>query len=518
MIIGESLPVDRLHNLENLLDMYEYNELDVLVNEAMANAVDVFREYSIRPGKIDISFIQKNDGTCYLSFHNDAPPMSEKQFYSKRGYHMVSFSSKQKGKGIGFAGVGAKLFLVSKQGGEIITVTGKDKNNFMASKMYRSKEDVEFITTEKYSVKDIVEIPNYVHSYGTTYSVKLTPNAYRQLKEKLPSIIKFWWNYALITKQIIVKIDGKILSPWIPRGDQFKKEFKWKKQKIPAVCFVSKEIIPELRRHIVFTVFGKRIHNKQLDLAIRIKGDFANRVFCIVDLSVLADQLTSNKEAFKKNVSNHDCKSKVEEGFWKFLEDEKLLNVEFQQDIQVITNDLTKKLDQLLDTKEFKDLNPFLNPRTRTSLTLNDNGDTVVGEEPGNGASDESIIDGPPSDGTDRGIGDGTSLIEDEDAERIASKKEKKAKGLKLVFTKKLQTHLEEARVEPKAGAIVIDELHPMYHRYRNESNKLQNYNLMRIIIESLIRHKNESVNWDAKETMYRFRNLLHATLGIHNE
>ncbi len=515
MIIGESLPVDRLHNLENLLDMYEYNELDVLVNEAIANAVDVFREYSIKTGKIDISFTQKNDGTWYLSFHNDAPPMSEEQFYSKRGYHMVSFSSKQKGKGIGFAGVGAKLFLVSKQGGEIITITGKDKNNFMASKMYRTENDLEFRTTQKFSLKEIIEIPEYIHSYGTTYSVRLTKHAYQELREKLPAIIQFWWNYALITKQIIVKINGKLVSPWIPRGDKFKKEFPWKKQKIPALCFISKEKIPELRRHIVFTVFGKRIYNKELDLAIRIKGDFANRVFCIVDLSILANQLTSNKENFKKSIPNYDCKSKVEDGFWKFLEDQKLLNVEFQQDIQIVTNDLTKKLDELLDMKEFKDLNPFLNPRTRTTLTINDDGDTVVGEEPGDGASDGSLVDG--GDGSDRGIGDGTSLIEDEDAERIASKKEKKAKGLKLVFTKKLQTHSEEARVETKAGAIVIDELHPMYVRYKNESNKLQNYNLMRIVIEALIRHKNDSVDWDAKETMYRFRNLLHATLGIRN-
>ena len=58
---------------------------------------------------------------------------------------------------------------------------------------------------------------------------------------------------------------------------------------------------------------------------------------------------------------------------------------------------------------------------------------------------------------------DGSSLIEDNDADKIASRKEKKSKGLKLVFTKKLQIHNEEARVETKAGAIVIDELHPMY-------------------------------------------------------
>ena len=41
---GDLLPVDRVHNLENLAGMYEYNELDVLVNEAIANAKS---DYSI---------------------------------------------------------------------------------------------------------------------------------------------------------------------------------------------------------------------------------------------------------------------------------------------------------------------------------------------------------------------------------------------------------------------------------------------------------------------------------------
>ncbi|MDH3835058.1 MAG: hypothetical protein OES34_13010, partial [Nitrosopumilus sp.] len=70
------------------------------------------------------------------------------------------------------------------------------------------------------------------------------------------------------------------------------------------------------------------------------------------------------------------------------------------------------------------------------------------------------------------------------------------------------------ARVEPNAGAIIIDELHPMYTR-TSDTRKIQNYNLMRIVIEALIRHKNEEVEWDAKETMYRFRNLLHAVWGL---
>ena len=48
--------------------------------------------------------------------------------------------------------------------------------------------------------------------------------------------------------------------------------------------------------------------------------------------------------------------------------------------------------------------------------------------------------------------------------------------------------------------------------------NRLKNYNLMRIVISALIRHKNSAVAWDAEETMKQFTNLLHATLGIRNE
>lgn len=508
---GDPLPVDRLHNLENLLDMYEYNEKDVLVNEAIANAVDAFRDHSVKSGKIEITFTKKDSKVGYLTFHNNAPPMTEKQFYSESGYHKVSFSGKQKGQGIGFAGVGAKLFLVSKEGGQIITITGKGKNDFMASKMHRVLNDVKFKTTKKYPLKEILEIPQYSHKFGTAYSVRLTTRAYNELKQKLPAIIQFWWNYALLTKQITITIDNKTVSAWEPKGDKFKRSFQWKKQKIPALCYVSKELIPELRRHIVFTVYGKRITNRELDLAIRIKGDYSNRVFCIVDLSIFADQLTSNKENFKNSPAKNECISKIEAGFWKFLEEQKLLNVEFQQDTQIITNELTKRLDELLDTKAFKDLNPFLNPRQRTTLKVDENGDVIVTEEPGEGPGDG---EGGKGDGGDRGVGDGTTLIEDEDGVTIAIKKERKAKGLRLVFTKQLQTHNEEARVEPNAGAIIIDEIHPMYLR-TSDNKKTQNYNLVRIVIEALIKYKSDEVEWNTKETMNRFRDFLHAVYGV---
>lgn len=506
---GEPLPVDRVHNLENLLDMYEYNELDVLVNEAIANAVDAFRDHSVKSCKIDISFDRKDSEFGYISFHNNAPPMTEKQFYGKHGYHEVSFSLREKGKGIGFAGVGAKIFLASKQGGEIITITGKGKNDFMASKMFRTEDDVRFMTTQNYSLKEILDDTKYTHNFGTLYRVRVTNYAYRYFKERLHGLIQFWWNYALQTKQMAVTIDGKPLSPWIPRGDKYKKTFTWKRQKIPAICFISKETIPEERQHIVYTVYGKRIYNQSLGFTIRLREDYSNRVFCIVDLSILADQLTANKENFKKSIYTNDCRHNVENNFWKFLEEMGLTTKDpTEPSQQMLKNELTNRLEELFRTKEFNELDPFLTPRKRKTPMLDTDGDIVVSEVPGDGLGEGK---GGKGRGRQHGPGDGTAYVEDEDGNEAAKMKERRSRGLHIIYDDGLQSHEEESVVSIQAGGIVIDTNHPFWLRCK-KNHVLRNFNEMRVVIEALIKYKNDEVEWDAKETLERYRNLIHKT------
>ena len=181
--------------------------------------------------------------------------MTEQQFVKK--YHTVSFSFKEKGKGIGFAGVGAKIFVVAPEGGEIITITGKNGKNFLASKMWMTHDDVNYATTKKYPLSKILGKKKYVHKYGTTYRVRLSNSAYKYLKNGLGGIIQYWWNYGLMTKQFAVTIDGKHISPWKPKGDEYKRTVTWKKEKISARCFIAKETIPEERLHVIYTVFGK---------------------------------------------------------------------------------------------------------------------------------------------------------------------------------------------------------------------------------------------------------------------
>ena len=149
---GKPLEVNMFNTLSNMLKSYvETDHLDILVNEIIANGYDAFMENKINDGIISIKLNRLKQDYYYIEFHNNAPPMSENQFIKK--YHTVSESTKTLGNGIGYAGVGAKLFTASEDGGEIITITGSGGHNFMASKMYFDGNDVLHKTTKEFQLQ-----------------------------------------------------------------------------------------------------------------------------------------------------------------------------------------------------------------------------------------------------------------------------------------------------------------------------------------------------------------------------
>jgi len=293
--------------------MYHFKDEEVLVCEAFANAQDVFLEDNIKNPTIEIT-LDKTSSGGYINFHNNGTPMTKEQF---KKYHIIASSVKAKGGGIGFAGVGAKVFLASKVGGEIFTISGDGKSNFMASRMLRTVDDVGME-----EIDDLSKIFGYdiKHKYGTTYRVKLNENGYRYFKERLLDIIQFWWNFALLKKQFTVIANGKKVEPYDPK-EQFPKQFTWKGKKINCFCWVSRNEIPEQRRHIVYSVHGKRILNETISQPIQLKEGVWNRVFCLVDVSHLAKHIRTDKESFQNNWETNQTKQAVQKFFIDFLID-----------------------------------------------------------------------------------------------------------------------------------------------------------------------------------------------------
>src|SRR5919109_3296082 len=101
--------VDLLHLLEDLRDAYPGSIEETILTEMVANSLDSgARQVSVRADPADAVLVVVDDGSG----------MSRRELSR---YHDIAASAKQRGHGIGFAGVGIKLGLLVSR--EVITET-----------------------------------------------------------------------------------------------------------------------------------------------------------------------------------------------------------------------------------------------------------------------------------------------------------------------------------------------------------------------------------------------------------
>ena len=488
--------------------MYHFKDEDVLLCEAFANAVDIFREDNIKNPQINITLEETNLDRYYINFHNNGTPMNNKQF---EHYHVIAGSYKEKGGGIGFAGVGAKVFLVSKSGGEIFTITGKNNSDFQASRMFKTDDDVMGET-----INDLSEIfgnVKYVHKFGTTYRVKLTKKSYLYFKKNLPSIIQFWWNFALITKQFKVTVNNIEVTPFDP-DTKVIKQFIWKNNKIKCYFWIAKNKVPKEQLHMVFSVYGKRITNEVISQPLNLKSGYYERIFCLADVSHLAKHIGTDKESFHGNWETNRTKSEVQKFFIKFLTEQGLTGRDLSKpEPDEITNKLTKELDRLLQTKEFQELNPFLSRKKQSTPSLDPEGDITISDVKGEGSNGSTR---KKKNGTDLGNETDSTPVEDEQGTNTGRKKERQSGGIQIIPTDEFPDEPEEAWVDLARGAVCINIAHPFYRMIidKDRFGILERYNVTRILIDALIKFKNEELReaWDPKTTIDKCRDLLHKT------
>ena len=131
--------------------------------------------------------LKRDSKGCYVTFTHNGVPMNEADFVN---YHTVAMSTKEKGKGIGFAGVGAKIFMAAWQNAEITTITGKD-SDVLVSRMWRErredgKDEVVWETNiDGAKAEAVIGHAVSDHEYGTTYTVRVPARRPCVAEEKL---------------------------------------------------------------------------------------------------------------------------------------------------------------------------------------------------------------------------------------------------------------------------------------------------------------------------------------------
>jgi hypothetical protein len=508
--MGEPLKVKLYSTLRNFLEMYTFRDEEVLVLEAVANALDA------KADNVNIMF-ERSGANYYVRFVNDAPGMSEQDF---ENYHTLSLSSKSKGQGIGFAGVGAKIFLASDDGSEIITAT-MNGDGLLASRMYRQGEQIEYDMSTKVGLDRILSGNTIDLRKGTLYQVKLSEDGYIFLKREIERILRFWFNYAILSKMVTFHIDGRLVQEEKSDGVTKKKNIIHRGQIITCIFTISKDKIPEEQRHIVYTVFGKRIKNEFVDFAYQIQGDNSSRVCCLADVSILATELNSNKEDFDKTPLTNAVRTKIRQAFFEFLKLEGLIREsnEPSPGSSIVTNELTKRLDLLLQQKEFKFLNPWFNPRSKDIVVPQKDGDVVIekvneGQEIMGGIGDtqtpikEGNVEARSIDSL--GGDEGSGYVRDDDGNELGKTTKKNAKGL-FIIVEEYPDDPREGWVDMESKGVVYNEGHPFAKNFRG-SKGLFDYNITRVVISALIKAANDKKAMDAKMGLELLERVLHGS------
>lgn len=272
------MQIDILHALKDFLDAYD-DPAEMVVTEAIANAIDV--------GAKSVEIIIGKDGENHnlVSFHNDGPAMTQEQF---RDYHVIARSNKTKGKGIGFAGVGAKVYLAAWDETVIHTETSDGKISF-ASEMFVRDNMLKAIFRKPRKIKP-----------GTLYEVRLRKRDYDYLEKSITSIIMDVFSPAMI-KGLRITLNHKKIEAWKPEIEMGKRGIvKVKSKEFPCQLIITKDDIADKKCNIQFHVDGKIISTRKPAFLHDIKPIYQKRFHVYVDAMEISDQLNLNKTSFKQ--------------------------------------------------------------------------------------------------------------------------------------------------------------------------------------------------------------------------
>ena len=272
------MKIDALHALEDLLRIYD-SSAKMVFREATDNALDIFAtEIHIKIGK-------DSNGKYWISFEDNGNGMDKKTFES---YHVIARSTKTYGKSIGFAGVGAKVYLAVGDFVRIFTETCCG-NESWSSEMYREGRTLMLHTPEKSSRK----------KKGTYYKVLINYIDYLTLQQSLEDWVRMFCNNALING-IKISVNDKFVKPWIPETSKTKSYVvNAENKKFSCKLHLCKNDLPKSKRNIEYHINNHFVKGRYSDYYEQVKPEFRDKWFVSVEASEIADYLKTDKSGFR---------------------------------------------------------------------------------------------------------------------------------------------------------------------------------------------------------------------------
>jgi hypothetical protein len=414
MTVWANLKVDILKVIQNFVEMYPYPAADCLVLESIANCLDA------KANRIDICVLTNKEGRRFFRVVDNGKGMSKKEFEDH--YHALSISSKIKGEGIGFAGVGSKLYLVFLAAGEsIITET--------MSKDFHGSSEITVIGNEpKWTY---INKKTLTHT-GTLFEVKLNESdAALVTPQMIIHLVQSYYNAILLGRygDIIISYNGHQIEPWKPKLANATKEpitFKIGRGEFECYFWQTVDNFDE-RQGLEIVVFGKKIRDNQwFDFDYLIKPNLRKRITGQILSDSLSSLLTTNKCDFRHQTNPRlwgSFRQKAYDAFGDWLEsidamEEKPIN-EMDPKLESVCKKLETEINKLLRNPSFFGYNPFLKSQSHTTLIKSPSGD-VKAEESSGAQITEGTIGGPDvGQGVEvTGLDAGSGLVESENGSK----------------------------------------------------------------------------------------------------
>lgn len=227
--------------IKDLRDQFPYDPLSSLIVETFANSIDAKASH--------IKMSLTNDGSVYQIIDN-GKGMNQSEFVE---YHNIASLTKAKGEGIGFAGVGAKIFLDRCE--YIITET-KSRNFHAASKWA-------FISGTP--IWESIPTQNRVENTGTFVEVKIKieEDCRKLTSDIVAKMIRDHYNSILLdyyqTKELT--INGRRVEPWLPFDVEERKDFDFRYggHRVRGFFIKARNELPDEFQGPYIVVHGKTI-------------------------------------------------------------------------------------------------------------------------------------------------------------------------------------------------------------------------------------------------------------------
>ncbi len=293
--------VNLQHLLEDIRDTYPFPAEEAIITELVANALD--------SGASEIRFLVHARDKTMTTVDNGrgmTPPQLEH-------YHDIAATTKTRGKGIGFAGIGAKLALLLAK--EVITETkpGRSYNATRWRLESSQRAPWELIEPpgilEKAAHGTAVSLvfngsstllePNYVELILQSHFYPLLDGTFGEIFKSLyPANIRFFINNRVVQAPKLAEVRAR--KTFIVRSALSKTAHG----KPVGVGFIgqSEEDLPELQRGIGISAYGKVIKRGWDWLGLNPKHP--THLNGLVEVPALVEILTTNKADFLKDANS----------------------------------------------------------------------------------------------------------------------------------------------------------------------------------------------------------------------